>query len=82
MEGSVASKSKVRSTLAMISKKKAATLDGIVTEILLNLEDLEINKITEINEIYDSGEMSAFWLFTIFKNFQHKDTSFDPCYYA
>lgn len=40
-----------------MNKNKTAGTDGIIIEIVLTLEKFWIDKVTEIKEIYDSGEV-------------------------
>lgn len=51
-------KTKVEVAMAKLNRNKAVGPDGIVTEMLIALDDFGIEKITEIiNEIYNNGDI-------------------------
>lgn len=52
MEGPETLKSNVRSALCKMNRDTAKGSDGIVTEILVALDDFKTDKITRINKTY------------------------------
>lgn len=57
MEARAILKPEVRLAPSKMNRTKGATSDGIVIEIHLVLDDFRINKITNINLIYDSDKI-------------------------
>lgn len=50
-------KTQVEAALAKLNRNKVAGPEGIITEMLTALDNFSIDKITEINEIYNSGDI-------------------------